>query len=153
MNKGLKVAIAVGTFAVAFAVGGAIFFITNNSKKAEQSVKQYFDLLKDKDYEGMYNLISADSKNKISKDDFIKRNKNIYEGINAENIEISVKDNKKDKGNYTVNYDTNMDTAAGTLDFENSVEVSKGDNGYELKWSSNLIFPELDDDNKVRINT
>ena len=52
MNKGLKVAIAVGTFAVAFAVGGSIFFITNNSKKAEQSVKQYFDLLKDKDYEG-----------------------------------------------------------------------------------------------------
>ena len=153
MNKGLKVAIAVGTIAAAFAVGGSIFFITNNSKRAEESVKQYFNLLKDKDYEGMYNLISADSKNKISKDDFIKRNKNIYEGINAENIEISVKENKKNKGIYTVNYDTNMDTAAGTLDFENSVEVSKGDNGYELQWSSNLIFPELDDDNKVRINT
>lgn len=153
MNKGLKAAIAAASVAVAFGIGFTIFYINNNSNKAEQTVKNYFELLKNKDYEGMYNMISDDSKNKISKDDFIARNKNIYEGINASNIDISITDNKKDKGKYNVNYNTNMDTAAGSLDFENSVEVSKGNSGYVIKWDSNAIFPELDDDNKVRINT
>ena len=34
----------------------------------------------------MYNMISNESKGQISQEDFIKRNKNIYEGIDAVNI-------------------------------------------------------------------
>ena len=154
MNKGLKAAIGAGVITVILVVAGSVYYVSKNSTKAEETVKNYFELLNDKDYAGMYELLSAESKSEISEEDFITRNKNIYEGIDAENIEVSIKDNSKDKGEVTVSYDTKMNTAAGDLEFSNSVKAVKGDSKkYELEWSSNMIFPDLDDDNKVRINT
>lgn len=44
----------------------------------------------------MYDLADGEIIQKMSKDDFITRNKNIYEGIGASNIEIQVKNVKKD---------------------------------------------------------
>ena len=154
MNKGLKVGILAGAIVVAAAAAGSVYFISRSSNKAEEVVENYFELLNDKNYSEMYKLISDESKNKISEEDFIKRNKNIYEGIEAENIKVTLGENKKDKGKVTVNYDTEMNTAAGEVNFSNSVELTKGDNKkYNINWSSNVIFPDLDDDNKVRINT
>lgn len=154
MNKGLKAAIGAGVITVILVIAGSVYYVSKNSTKAEETVKNYFELLNDKDYAGMYELLSAESKSEISEEDFITRNKNIYEGIDAENIEVSIKDNSKDKGEVTVSYDTKMNTAAGDLEFSNSVKAVKGDSKkYELEWSSNMIFPDLDDDNKVRINT
>ncbi|SFU35414.1 penicillin-binding protein [Clostridium sp. DSM 8431] len=154
MNKNLKIAIFAGIVVVAAAAAGSIYFVSKSSTKAEMVVSNYFELLNNKEYSEMYKLLSEESKSKISEDDFVKRNKNIYEGIDAENIKVTIGDNKKDKGNVTINYDTEMNTAAGELSFSNSVEVVKGDNKeYNVNWSSNVIFPDLDDDNKVRINT
>lgn len=154
MNKGLKAAIGAGVITVILVIAGSVYYVSKNSTKAEETVKNYFELLNDKDYAGMYELLSAESKSEISEEDFITRNKNIYEGIDAENIEVSIKDNSKDKGEVTVSYDTKMNTAAGDLEFSNLVKAVKGDSKkYELEWSSNMIFPDLDDDNKVRINT
>lgn len=154
MNKGLKAAIGAGVITVILVIAGSVYYVSKNSTKAEETVKNYFELLNDKDYAGMYELLSTESKSEISEEDFITRNKNIYEGIDAENIEVSIKDNSKDKGEVTVSYDTKMNTAAGDLEFSNSVKAVKGDSKkYELEWSSNMIFPDLDDDNKVRINT
>ena len=154
MNKGLKAAIGAGVITVILVIAGSVYYVSKNSTKAEETVKNYFELLNDKDYAGMYELLSTESKSEISEEDFITRNKNIYEGIDAENIEVSIKDNSNDKGEVTVSYDTKMNTAAGDLEFSNSVKAVKGDSKkYELEWSSNMIFPDLDDDNKVRINT
>ncbi len=39
----------------------------------------------------MYEYITKQSKEKISQEDFVKRNKNIYEGIDAYDIKLKLK--------------------------------------------------------------
>lgn len=48
-----------------------------------------------KNYDGMYELLSSSSKSSISKEDFITKNKNIYEGIDSLDIKIDIKETKK----------------------------------------------------------
>lgn len=113
----------------------------------EDILKAYMSAINDRDYEKMYSFISE--KSTMQKDDFITRNKNIYEGIEAANIVIS--DIKRDAN--TVSYMTAMDTQAGNITFPNTAEFGEYDGKYKLEWSSNIIFPSLNDDDKVRVKT
>ncbi|MBE6049752.1 MAG: penicillin-binding transpeptidase domain-containing protein [Clostridium sp.] len=154
MKKGLKIAI-IGVVAILLA-GGAfgIYYIRNNSSKPEKVLEEYFDLLKDKKYDEMYNLISKEAQGKISSEDFVKRNKNIYEGVGAVDIEVEVKETTKDSRKATVNYDFTMNTSAGEINFSNEMKFTKDDGkNFVIDWSSNLIFPELNDNYKIRINS
>ena len=42
---------------------------------------------------------------------------------------------------------------AGEIQFDNHVEIEKEEEQYKLKWSSSFIFPQLADNQKVRIST
>lgn len=153
-NKGVYIGIAAVLGVVL--IGGGIFFMTKKSaNKPEDSLNAYVELLNSKDYEAMYNSISSDSKEKISKEDFIARNKNIYDGIEAQNIEIEISEASKDGDEANITYTTNMNTAAGDISFQNNVKTvkDKESKGYKLLWNSQVIFPELGDSDKVRITT
>lgn len=113
----------------------------------EDILKAYMSAINDRDYERMYSYISENST--MSKDEFIKRNKNIYEGIDAKNITIS---DVTSDGN-SVKYMTSMETQAGQIKFPNTAEFGEYDGVYKLEWSSNIIFPGLNDDDKVRVKT
>ena len=60
------------------------------------------NLINAKDYEKMYELTDEETKKTVSKDDFIARNKNIYEGIDASDIKVEVKnvEKKSNMANY-----------------------------------------------------
>lgn len=153
-NKGLYIGIAI-VLVVAIA-GGAFFFMKKKSaKKPEDTLNAYVELLNSKDYEAMYDLISSDSKDNISKDDFVTRNKNIYEGIEAQNVEVEVSEASKDGDEIVITYTTDMNTAAGDISFQNSIKAVKDKESkeYKLVWNSQAIFPELGDSDKVRITT
>lgn len=102
----------------------------------------------------MYDLITQTSQNSIAKEDFIKRNKNIYTGIDMSNIQIEISEVEKiDNSNSKITYKTTMDTSAGIIEFSNvSNLVKNNEKEYKIEWSSKLIFPELENDYKVRIN-
>lgn len=113
----------------------------------EEVLAAYIAALTDKDYEKMYSYISESST--MSKDDFLTRNKNIYGGIEASNIEIwdiSVSGS-------TATYMMSMDTQAGSITFQNTADFSELNGDYKLDWDSNIIFPNLNDDDKVRVET
>jgi len=131
----------------------AFFYLNNlNSQKAESVLKQYFSLLKEKNYEELYNLVKLPED--YPKDKFLARNKNIYEGIDATNIHIEILSVEKEKSDILISYLTKMDITGGTLEFENTASLSKNeDKEYKINWSSNLIFPELNNDYKVRVST
>ncbi|MDS0524320.1 penicillin-binding transpeptidase domain-containing protein [Clostridium sp. SHJSY1] len=148
MKKSLKIAIICGGLLTVSLIGGGIYYVLNNSSKPSDVLNKYVSLLNDKDYEGMYSLISSDSN--ISKEDFVKRNKNIYEGIGASDINVTISDTKKTISEATINYDSTLNSIAGEINFSNSLELKK-DNGKDFKivWNSKAIFPELQDDYKV----
>ena len=132
-----------------------IFVVKSKETKPEEILNQYIDLLNEKKYEEMYGYITKQSKEKINQEDFIKRNKNIYEGIDAYDIKIEIKGIEKDKEDKTtkITYDETMSTSAGSLTFENITKIKKDEKEYKIVWSSSLIFPQLRDTDKVRIST
>lgn len=130
------------------------FFLYNIKNKPENKWNDYINLLKEAKYEEMYEMIDDESKSKISLENFVSRNKNIYEGIEAKNIKMTIQKVEKESLGAKITYKTEMDTVAGNLEFTNSVTINRGlKDGYKIKWSSNLIFPELNDNEKVRVTT
>lgn len=133
---------------------GVIKYFYTSSDDEKKSLKIYISLLNEKKYEAMYDMLSDKSKNKISKADFIARNKNIYDGIEANDFKININSVKKHGKESAVNLDMSMNTLAGKLNFPNSISVIKEGNkkDYRIVWSSKVIFPNLEDDNKIRVS-
>ena len=130
------------------------WYIYDSTHKPEAKWNEYVTLLQNNQYEDMYELLDSSSKAKISKEDFVSRNKNIYSGIEAKDIQINIVSTEKDGDTSTINYDTTMNTVAGELEFSNKVKLIRElGKGYGVKWNSKVIFPELDDSDKVRVNT
>ena len=140
---------------ILMAIIGTICVVKSNKTKPEEILNQYVGLLNEKKYEEMYEYITKQSKEKISQEDFVKRNKNIYEGIDAYDIKIEIKDIEKDKEDKTtkITYNETMSTSAGSLTFENITKIKKDEKKYKIVWSSSQIFPQLRDTDKVRIST
>lgn len=136
---------------VALVVAGIIYVMQSKAPKPEDTLSQYFSLLNDKKYDEMYNILSSSAKEKISQEDFVKRNKNIYEGIDAYDIKNSVTSKEKDGKNSNIKYDESMSTSAGNINFSNTAKVVKEDKTFKIDWASYLIFPELRDSDKVRV--
>lgn len=144
--------------AVVLIVSGAIGIVIYQKNKKEEEDKpekvleEYISLISNKEYEKMYELLDSESKEKISQEDFITRNKNIYEGIEANNINIELKEVSKEESTAKIPYNMSMDTVAGKVEFENQMELVKENKEYHIKWSSKLIFPNLEDTDKVRVH-
>lgn len=150
LNK-KKVAILVSVVAlVILTIIGIIIFVKSKTPKPEDHLKKYFSYIEEQKYEEMYNSISEKSKQEISKEDFIKRNKNIYEGIEATNISIEIKETTKKEDKTTIKYNLSMYTLAGKVSFENTATIIQEEKEYKLNWLSKDIFPKLTSDDKVK---
>ena len=69
-----------------FIAGVVLFTIKGITKKEvvkspEQVLKSYMNCICQKNYSEMYEMITNESKETIDKEDFVKRNSAIYEGI------------------------------------------------------------------------
>lgn len=120
----------------------------------EKLVKQYFDGIKAKDYERLYDMLSSFSKERISKDDFAAKHRNIYDGIEAKKLELKITDTSKEKNNAVVSYSVRMDTVAGEIRYENRITLLKDreSGAYFMDWSPSAIFPNLTWSDKIRVN-
>lgn len=126
------------------------YLINKNSNKPEEILKTYFSLIEQENYEEMYNMVILPEG--YSKDEFLARNQNIYQGIDAKDISIEIQSIEKEKGNIIISYTTKMNVKNQNIEFENIAKLSKDENKeYKIDWSSNLIFPELNNDYKVRV--
>lgn len=149
-NKKVIIGIII-VILIAVAIG-AIVFVINQQKqeKAKQTLTEFIGFINEKNYEAMYEKVASMN---MSKEDFIKRNKNIYEGIDSKDIKIEIQKIEKQEGNYQIDYHEKMYTAGGEVDFNNTVIIEKENKEYKLKWSSSFIFPGLEENQKVRIST
>ena len=76
-KKVLIISITVIVLMVIAIIAGIV--IGNMPKeKPEEVLNKYFALINDKKYDEMYEMISSTSKGEISKEEFVKRNKNIF---------------------------------------------------------------------------
>ena len=151
-NKKMVIGIIIAVILIVAIVIG-IVVMNMPKEKPEEVLNAYFSSINDKKYEEMYNYLSSSSKESINQENFVTRNENIYEGIDSSNIKINVKEVTSENKKKKVSYTEEMVTSAGTIRFDNEAYFVKEDKEYKLEWSSSLIFPELQRDYKVRVET
>ncbi len=143
------VIISVIAVAVIALITVAILVLSKEKQNPEEILKTYFAYIEKQNYEEMYNMVHSNT----DKEEFLKRNKNIYEGIHAKKIKIEITSTQNEKNKVIITYLTKMNTSAGDVEFENTAKLSKDDSKkYKIEWSSNLIFPELNNGYKVRVS-
>ena len=65
-------------------------FFKLKADKPELILNDYISKINSASYEEMYDMLDDESKNSISKEDFVNRNKNIYQGIDMTNMKIDI---------------------------------------------------------------
>lgn len=132
----------------------ACIFLKKPTNNPEEVLKTYMSYILDKNYEGMYELISEETKQNIEKETYLARNKNIYEGIEISNLQVNIVKTNKKENKAEVIYNVTMKTIAGEINFSNtSYFVKEAEDKYKLEWTSADIFPELKNEYKVRVET
>lgn len=128
-----------------------IYLVNRDLNKPEEVLRQYMSYINEQKYDEMYDLLSEKSKSENAKEDFITRNKNIYEGIEVKNLNIKTVVQEE---NNVLSYQTQMDTVAGEISFSNKITFTKqDDHKYYINWDSSLIFSELTAGDKVRVES
>ena len=135
------------------AVGGFLIY-SSKTTKPENILNEYISKINEAKYNEMYEMISDRSKGQITEEDFVKRNKNIYEGIDMSNLKIDIKNIEKESSKkYAITYITSMNVSGQKISFENRSNIIKEDNKLKIDWSSNMIFPNLNVTDKVKVST
>ena len=136
-------------------MGVAVYILNQNKTNPEEIWKSYISKINEQKYEEMYQMLSETSKQQISQEDFITRNKNIYEGIEMSDMEVQITGvEEEDSKTSKITYNSSMNTEAGKVEFSNIVRLTEDkEQGYTINWSSNLIFPQLNNTDKVRVKT
>ena len=149
-GKNIVKNIAIG-FALVFAGAGAVLFYKNNiAMNPGETLLKYMSYAEDGEYDKMYDLLDKDSQKGISNKEFIKRNKNIYQGIGMKTLEAVVTSKKRET---TVTYRVKMRTNAGVISYNNKTIFVKERRRYRMEWDDSVIFPQLGAEDKVRVKT
>ena len=116
----------------------------------EEVLLKYMGYIQEQNYIAMYQLIDVEASGQISEEDFVKRNSAIYEGIEVQNMAVTILSCDMEKN--VVRYQTEFDTVAGEISFENEAYFLKTEDTYKLAWMDALIYPELLETDKVRVS-
>lgn len=131
----------------------------------EEIFLKYMGYIQEQNYTAMYQLIDVEASGQISEEDFVKRNSAIYEGIEVQNMAVtilscdmetpsghpSMPSGKKEE-KITVQYQTDFGTVAGEIRFENEAYFLKTEDTYKLVWMDSMIYPGLSKTDKVRVS-
>lgn len=151
LKKFLKV-----TIAFSFLITSMLISIgCSGINKAEKTFNSFTEKWVQADYSSMYEMLTTDSKEYITEEDFVSRYTNIFTAINANNLsfEIDGKSIKEDDV-ITIPFKLNMNSITGDLSLTDyKLSLVKEDKEYKIKWDESLIFPNMIKDDKVRVST
>lgn len=152
-KKRRKAAVIVLGICGAAAVSAGVFLRTFPGfyEKPEELLVHYMECIEQKDYKGMYAMLSDESRTAYTEEAFILRNQNIYEGIETSEVSTEVLEIKKHKSQVTVSYQQTIKGVAGEFFFENEAAFVK-EKGYALRWDDHVIFPGLEKEDKVQVS-
>lgn len=152
--------IIFGLLSLLVVIGGAcagLFFFTKKAtpqKTPQEVFSEYIMHISKKEYKAMYSMLAKESVTTIPEEEYIERNKKIYEGIEIQDIQLKAEDIIEEKNNQvSIRYQMSFDTLAGNVSFHNKASFVKKEEGYQLLWDDNLIFPDLKETDKVRVST
>lgn len=143
----LPIIVLLAVLIIALAVIIFFYRFYNKGKKPSDILQTYLSYIKAGDYENMYALVDAGD---VTKEDFISRNQNIYEGIGCSDVDVKIISEEAD----TVSYTVTLSTLAGEITYDNKTSFTQDkENETLIVWDDSMIFPDLTSTDKIRIYT
>lgn len=124
---------------------------TPEIKSSSDAANVFLRLWQEGNYSAMYDLTSTTTKNKIGREDFAKRYRNIAEvaKITAVRYELTGSpDPSTEKLPFVVHYTSEL---FGDIEEKNNITIVKEANSWRVEWSPALIFRNLSDTNFVHL--
>lgn len=130
-------------------------------EKAKTAFSAYTAHWQNGQFADMYEQLSAKTKQQITKEQFIQRYQNIYEGIEAKNITVEPVYNGPvepgEDGNIKLHYRFSMDTFVDPIAFTGKATMVKEKQtegeGWYISWNPSFLLPDMQDGDKVRAST
>ncbi|WP_312470482.1 penicillin-binding transpeptidase domain-containing protein [Neobacillus sp.] len=127
----------------------------------QERFSEYIALWNQQKFTQMYDYLSKDAKQKITKEEFTSRYQKIYEDLQITNLKIKFKEPKKDKqadqeqANYS--FSAKMNSIAGTIQFTQKARLhqEERDNkkNWYVDWNTEYIFPDLKEEDTIGLRT
>ncbi|HFM6194245.1 TPA: penicillin-binding transpeptidase domain-containing protein [Enterococcus faecium] len=144
------------------AAGGGYFYYqhyqeTQAVEAGEKTVEQFVQALNKGDYNKAAEMTSKKAANKsaLSEKEILDQYQNIYGAADVKGLQISnLKVDKKDDSTYSFSYKAKMNTSLGELkDLSYKGTLDRNDGQTTINWQPNLIFPEMEGNDKVSLTT
>lgn len=112
----------------------------------------YLDAWKQGKYQDMYQLLSSKSQSSINQEDFVNRYSNIFSAIRLQSLEIAAQEIIIEDDEAYLPFKAEFHTnTVGTFEYEYTLPLVLEDKQWKIAWSPSLIFPLMDEGDKVRI--
>ncbi|MDN6161964.1 MAG: hypothetical protein L0I79_04230 [Atopostipes sp.] len=126
--------------------------------KKQVAFNQFKEDWEEQNYEAMYSQLSKESKEKVTKEEFSDRYQVIYDAIEAKNIQIEKIEDEDKEDAELIDFRLSMDSSLSELTFDNyqlelTEEKQNDHKKYFVDWDESLIFPEMEADDEVRVET
>lgn len=144
------------------AAGGGYFYYqhyqeTQAVEAGEKTVEQFVQALNKGDYNKAAEMTSKKAANKsaLSEKEILDKYQNIYGAADFKGLQISnLKVDKKDDSTYSFSYKAKMNTSLGELkDLSYKGTLDRNDGQTTINWQPNLVFPEMEGNDKVSLTT
>ena len=119
-----------------------------------ETAKSYTDAWTKLDFEGMYETLSQESQESIAKDNFVERYETIFSAIELNSIDLTLQEILIEGDEAYLPIDVVFNT--GTVDsFETryTLPLVLEDKQWRIVWTPSLIFPDMDQEDQVRITS
>ena len=111
---------------------------------AQAAVNNFFEALKQNDYESMYAMLSQESQSAISLEDFSKRWNDTLNEMSAANFEIVILTSQISPRNAEVGYSVTYQTVlADDIQRNIMMRLVNENSNWKVQWDDGLILPEL----------
>ncbi|GLB60245.1 penicillin-binding transpeptidase domain-containing protein [Cytobacillus sp. NCCP-133] len=151
-----KVMFAVFAVLVLAALSGC-----NKEVKPQDRFAQYVEHWNKQEFEKMYDFLSKDAKQSISKEDYAGRYEKVYKDLEINNLEITYKPDMekeyKKEESASFPFSASMDSAAGKIEFTHDAKLVREETeekeNWFVAWDTTYIFPELGPEDKINYST
>ncbi|EKN66518.1 peptidoglycan glycosyltransferase [Neobacillus bataviensis LMG 21833] len=141
-------------------VMAAVFAGCSKEPTPEERFSDYIALWNKQKFDKMYDYLSNDAKQTITKEEFTTRYQKIYEDLQITDLKIDFKKPKEDKKageQVRYSFSAKMNSIAGAIHFSQKAKLQeeKRDDkkNWYVDWNTGFIFPELKEGDTIGLST
>lgn len=159
-KKSTGIYIGAGIVVLLAAAGGGFFYYQHVQeqqavKAGKQTIEGFIDSLNQENYEEAVKSLQVENGSDLTEQDILEKYQNIYGAAEIRGIKLSALSvTKKENDTYEFTYKAKMNTTLGELkDLAYEGTLSQEGDQTKINWQPNLIFPQMEGQDKVSLST